>query len=250
MLIDFEANRDERMQKVAALLLKNRTGTEDWGEISRLGDNPCTKHIANKFLICCLLDYQIDTKLAWRNGCRLVKEILHDPEDVWLAINSVSQDEWGSKFKEYHLHRFPNAHNRLWRFGKDICNRYDGDARKIWQNKGSGEVLESFLSLNAGEQISRMIVGALLDCRQIRGSGDVKADLHVCRALGRIFYGAPTNHAAALELARQLNPSDPWELDQPLWKVGKSYCHPDAPNCSKCYLISYCTYAYEHTMAS
>ncbi len=248
--MDFEANRDERMHKVAAILLENRTGTEDWGEISHLADKPCTKRIANKFLVCCLLDYQIDADLAWRNGCRLVKEILHDPEDVWSAINSVSQDEWGSKFKEYHLHRFPNAHNRLWRIGREIRNRYDGDARQIWKNKGSGEVLERLLALNAGEQISRMIVGALLDCRQIEGSGDVKADLHVCRALGRIVYGAPTNPAAAVELARQLNPSDPWELDQPLWKVGKSCCRPDTPSCPRCYLSPHCTYADEHHLAN
>ena len=151
------------------------------------------------------------------------------------------------KFKEYHLHRFPNAHNRLWRIGRQIRNRYDGDAMQIWQSKGSGEVLERLLALNAGEQLSRMIVGALLDCRQIKGSGDVKADLHVCRALGRVVYGEPTNPAAAVELARQLNPSDPWKIDGPLWQVGKSFCRPDTPRCPKCYLTPHCSYSLEHS---
>lgn len=242
-----ETNRDERMRNVAALLLENRIGTEDWGEISHLEGKSCTKQIANKFLICCLLDYQIDANLAWRNGYRLVDQILGNPDDVWSQITSFQEEEWKSKFKEYHLHRFPNAHTRLWRFGKEILNRYDGDARQIWQNKGSGEVLERLLALNAGEQISRMIVGALLDSRQISGSGDVKADLHVCRALGRIVYGEPTNPAAAVELARQMNPSDPWELDQPLWKISKFYCRPDTPICSKCYLPLHCSFALEHS---
>ena len=246
MVIDFEANRDERMQKVAALLLKNRTGTEDWGEISKFAEKPCPKRVANKFLLCCLLDYQMKWAVTWRNGCRLVTDILRDPEDVWAAITSVSQEEWKSKFGEYKLHRFPNAHNRLWRIGAEISDRYDGDASKIWQGRDSAEVLFRLLDLRAGPQISRMIVGALHDCRQIKGTGDVKADVHVCRVLGRTFSGRPTNEAAAIEQARQLNPPDPWQLDWPLWNIGNSLCRPTSPNCPKCYLASHCTYAHEH----
>ncbi len=244
--MDFQANHDERISRVAALLLENRSGKEDWGEISKLAGKPCPKKVANKFLVCCLLDYQMKWEVTWRNGCRLVVDILRDPDDVWLAITSVPQDEWRSKFKEYHLHRFPNAHNRLWRIGREISDRYDGDANKIWQDRESAEALFRLLDLGAGEQISRMIVGALHDCGQIQGTGDVKADVHVCRVLGRIFSGRPTNGAAAIEQARQLNPSDPWQLDWPLWNIGNALCRPKSPNCLKCYLAPHCTYAHGH----
>jgi hypothetical protein len=54
-----DSTRNARVQQVAKLLQKNWGGTEDWGEISNFADKPCPKKVANKFLLCCLLDYQI-----------------------------------------------------------------------------------------------------------------------------------------------------------------------------------------------
>src|SRR3974390_1050957 len=102
-----ERDRYERMQHIAALLMANREGTADWGEISHLDGKPCPKKVANKFLIYCLLDYQMDTNLVWANAERLVTQILGDPDDVWRAITSVSEAEWMSRREQYHLHRFP-----------------------------------------------------------------------------------------------------------------------------------------------
>jgi hypothetical protein len=245
--MDFEANHEVRMRKIAALLLENRTGTENWGEIINYPDKPCPKKVANKFFLCCLLDYQIKWQRAWENGERLIMNVLHDPDDIWAAITSFSEEFWRSKFAEYKLHRYPNAHYRLWRIGGDICKRYDGDASKIWQSQESTEVLCRLSELGAGEQISRMIVGALRDCRQIKGSGDVKADVHICRVIGRMFSGKETNKDAAVERARQLNPIDPWQLDSPLWAVGNLYCHANQPDCLKCNLAPVCVYALEHS---
>lgn len=238
-----ERDHSERMQQIAGLLLANRNGTEEWGEISRLDGKPCSKRIANKFLACCLLDYQMDSNVAWRNGCRLVEDTLGDPDDVWRAITSVPEPEWLSRWSEYKLHRFPAGHNRLWRIGKVICDRYDGDARRIWEGKDSAQVVERLLALGAGDQISRMIVGALRDCGQVQGTSDVKADVYVCRVLGRAVIGKPTDPDTAAGLARQLHPADPWQLDWPLWNVGKSCCEATHPNCLRCYLAPHCAYA-------
>lgn len=238
---------DERVHEIASLLLANRRGTEDWGEISNFAGKPCPKRPANRFLLCCLLDWQIDSGLAWRNGERLVKEILGDPDDVWQVITSVSETEWKLKRSQYRLHRFPAGHDRLWRIAKAICDRYKGDSAQIWQGKDSSAVLERLLGLGAGEQISRMIVGALRDCGQINGSSDVKADVYVCRVLGRAVYGETTNATAATTIARQLNPPDPWQLDWPLWNVGKSHCRPTTPDCMRCYLAHHCAYALKHS---
>ena len=80
--------------------------------------------------------------------------------------------------------------------------------------------------LGAGDQISRMVVGALRDCGQLTGTAsDVKGDVYVCRVLGRAVLGEATDPETAVRLARQLHSADPWQLDAQLWDVGKSYCH-------------------------
>jgi endonuclease III len=233
-----------RQSHIATLLLANRGGGMDWGEFSRLDGKPWSKKLANTFLLCCLLDYQIPSEVAWRNGYRLIEDILGDPDDVWRAITSVTDSEWKSKRDEYKLHRFPVGHNRLWRIGRRICDKYEGDARHIWKGKYPPAALEMLSGLGAGDQISRMVVGALRDCGQLTGAtSDVKGDVYVRRVLGRAVLGEPTDPEMAVRLARQLHPTDPWQLDAQLWYVGKSYCHAGDPTCSQCYLAPHCAYA-------
>ncbi len=236
------AGREERLIKVADLLRNHWEGIEDWGEISKYPGQACPKRVANKFLLCCLLDYQIKAHRAWENGDRLVRE-LRDPEDIWATITAFSQEEWESKFKEFGLHRYPAAHRRLWRIGREICSYFEGNAGLIWQNSTAFDVLCRLNYIGAGQQISRMIVGALRDVRQIQGKGDVKADVHVCRVIGRVFFGVQTTPEAATELARQLNPDDPWQMDRTLWIVGSTFCHATTPDCSHCYFSTECVHA-------
>ena len=241
------------LHQIATLLLENRGGEGDWGEISRLEGKECSKKIANKFLICCLLDWQSNANVAWQKGENLVEK-LGAPDDVWLTISSFSKQEWDSKYEEYGKpHRFRKGYERLWRIANDICARYDGDARNIWLGKTPFEALVHLWALEAGDQISRMIVGALRDCGQIQGSsGDVKADIHLRRVLGRAVDGEEIRAADAAKvtaLTRSLNPADPWQLDWPLWNVGKSYCRPTSPDCPNCYLRPHCVYSRHHSGA-
>lgn len=230
-------SRDQQRQ-IARLLLAERAEKPDFGD-----KGEWSKKAANMFLLCCLLDYQMHADIAWKNGERLVEEILGNPDDIWRTIKSVSESEWRSKKKEYGLHRFPAAHNRLWPIASRLCNEYDGDARSIWKDKAPAEVLGLLWDLGAGDQISRMIVGALRDCGQIRGEkSDVKADVHVRRVLGRALRGEPVDPETALQLARRLHPTDPWQLDGQLWYIGNHYCKTN-PDCSRCYLAPACRYA-------
>ena len=59
-----EENLDERKRRIAALLLEHREGKEIWGELSLLDGRQCSKKIANKFLICCPLDWQMDSTVV------------------------------------------------------------------------------------------------------------------------------------------------------------------------------------------
>lgn len=235
------------LQQIADLLLKNRPAPPDWGEISKLKGEECSKKVANKFLICCLLDWMCRANVAWEKGEHLVEK-LGVPEDLWATIKSSSKDVWDSKYEEYgRPHRFHWGYERLWEIANKICAQYPGDAREIWSGKSPFEALTHLEALRAGPQISRMIVGALRDCGQIKGDFcDVKADRHLCRVLGRAVYGDKISEGKVTEVTRQLNPADPWQLDWPLFNIGTSYCRPTRPDCPKCYLRPHCVYYRRH----
>jgi hypothetical protein len=138
---------------------------------------------------------------------------------------------------------FPKPTNVCGRTGKRIIDEWGGDARRIWEGKNPSAALEVLWNIGAGDQISRMIVGALKDCGQITGTAsDVKGDVYVRRVLGRALLGLPTDAEAAVALARRLHPSDPWQLDAPLWMVGSTTCKTN-PICPKCNLSPHCVYA-------
>jgi len=64
----------------------------------------------------------MNADVAWRNGDRLVEDILGDPDDIWEVITSVRESDWAAKWSEYKLHRFPAGHKRLWQIGRRICD--------------------------------------------------------------------------------------------------------------------------------
>jgi endonuclease III len=99
-------------------------------------------------------------------------------------------------------------------------------------------------SIGAGEQITRMIVGALIDTHQINGIGDVKADIHVCRVLGRALTGHNLSPGHATEITRCMYPQNPWFLDRSLFLLGQQskICAAGIPKCDMCYLRPVCEY--------
>jgi endonuclease III len=150
-----------------------------------------------------------------------------------------------SKRKEYSLHRFPKAHERVWTIGKRIAQQYGGDARRIWQDQSLDAILYRLNDLRIGEQISRMVVGALIDTGQIDGKGDVKVDIHVRRVLGRVLEGhefSADDASKVIDLTREMYPENPWMLDRPLYLLGKQKCRALGPDCDDCYLRQVCAY--------
>lgn len=233
-----------KAQRVTQLLLRNRQYEDGfWPWLSK--GKPASLKDANKFLLGCILDYQINANVAWENARRFAEDILGDPDYLWHRITSVSRSEWSSKKREYALHRFPIAHKRVWRIGRDVVAHYGGDARKIWKGQTTDAVLVRLNRMRVGEQISRMIVGGLCDTDQIQGSGDVKADIHVRRVLGRVFRGEPftvSEVPIVLETTRQMWRENPWLLDGPLYLIGTNFCYASDPECKHCYLQRECTF--------
>lgn len=219
---------------------------DSWHFLSEPNGEPVTKKRANKFLAGAILDYQIPAATAWKNARRLAEDILGDPEDLWDAIAGIGERQWKSdSLKEaYRLHRFrKQAHDRLWRIGCCVREQYAGDAREIWVGEIPSVVLERLCAMRVGEQISRMVVGALIDTEQIIGRGELKADLHVRRILGRVFAGGTIDAGRASRIADRLVPGNSWSLDEPLYRLGKKVCKKSNPNCCDCYLMPKCNYA-------
>jgi len=233
----------ERMKCATALLIKN--DQEEgiyWYWLSDSKGKRLSKKSANKFLLACILDYQIPSEKAWENARQLAEDIFGDPSDLWNVIADFSEDEWEAKFKVFKLHRFPAAHKRVWRIGRDIVANYDGDARKIWAGASVTEVQERFDELHLGAQLGRMALGALLDTGHVRGCSDVKADVHVRRVLGRITVGRMLSADEAIELTRRMYPANPWLLDGQLYWLGKSVCFAREPDCDECLASKVCAF--------
>jgi endonuclease III len=88
-----------------------------------------------------------------------------------------------------------------------------------------------------------MVVGALIDTKQIEGVSDVKADLNVRRVLGRVLKNRILTAEEATEVTRKMFPDNPWLLDLPLYYAGKDYCYASDPDCDECYLQKECKFS-------
>jgi endonuclease III len=236
---------NDKNKVIADQLLQNRAKDEEFWYWLKPYRSPSIKD-ANKFLLTSILDYQMRAEVAWENARRLAEDVFGDPDNLWHRITSVSLEEWNKKRQEYSLHRFPKGHERVWTIGKRIVQQYGGDARNIWKHQSIEAASYRFFDLGAGEQISRMIVGALIDTGQISGKGDVKVDIHVRRVLGRILQGnefSDNETNTVIGITRQMNPENPWLLDRPLYLLGKQICVANDPQCVNCYMRTYCEFA-------
>jgi hypothetical protein len=139
---------ERKASQVAALLLKDR-GKVVWGWISDGKD----RGRANQFLLGCILNYQIKASKINTIVTEFVATHIKDPRFLWEEITRVPLKDWNDRFGEYHLPRFPKAHERVWRIGKEIADQYGGDASRIWARSTVKEVQDRLDKLRMGERI-------------------------------------------------------------------------------------------------
>ena len=99
--------------------------------LSDLDGRQAHKKTANKFLLGCILDYQMKVEVVWENARRLAEDDLGDPRDLWGAILAIPRWNTQSVRRRYNLHRFPAAHARVRRIAQEVMERYGGDARSM-----------------------------------------------------------------------------------------------------------------------
>ena len=232
-------------------LISNKTTAElPFWNFTDSKDSITEKKNANKFFLACILDYQMKVDDVWSHARDFSEKILGDPDNLWETITSESFEDWKSKWRVYKLHKFPHAHERVWMIGKKIVDQYNGDVRNIWKNKDPDTIMHDLFNLVPGIAIPRMIMGALLDMKQIPACRlDVKPDVHVCTVLARALYGSQEkiSEQEALEITRKMAPEplNPWHLDQQLYLIGMQICKARKPECEKCYLADICAYYHD-----
>ena len=237
--------KDDRVRNI---LLGMGSGDEpNWPGLSGI-DGRATKKRANKFMLGAIMDYQMPADKAWENARILSEEILGDPDDLWGVIARMPSNELARLFRgPPTLHRFvKDIPKRVQRISNDIIRKYDGDARRIWEGHSTDEIMRRLKDVCGGEQIPRMIRGALYDTSQIDGKGELKADIHVRRVLGRVYEGDMVSAEEALKIANRLVPDDSWKLDYPLYRTGWDVCKAQEPACDYCTLTNECVYNAAH----
>lgn len=224
---------DKNKQLYRVLITHASTVNNDYNA-PWMDQKPLSKKNANKFILGAIIDYQIEADMAWDNAKRLTESILGDPDNLWdYIVQTYTKNEWALKWRAFKVHRFPAAHNRIWRIGNEIVNRYDGDARRIWQGKKPNTILSNLENMKFGPEISRMVIGVLLTYGEVQGKGDVKADSHVRTVLGRIF-NRDLSTEEAHRIAQTIHPDNPWEIDVTLYDIGKRFCLSDWCYCESC----------------
>ncbi|NMB80864.1 MAG: hypothetical protein GYA14_03510 [Ignavibacteria bacterium] len=239
---------NKKYREVEKILLQDREGLDlRWYRLRK--GKSTSKKDANKFILGAIIDYQIPAQQAWDNSERLADEILGDPDNIWEEINKYSHKRWMGKFKQFRLHRFPKAHERIWKIGKRILEKYNGDTRNIWKDHTINNTLSNLLNLGMGKQISSMVIGALIDSHILNGKGDVKADLHVRRVLGRVFRAAEylaREVDQVISLTHSIHKNNPWLLDRGLFLVGKNFCFSKRPLCTECKFKKVCKFYFKN----
>ena len=210
--------------------------------LSDLNGRRADKRSANKFLLGCILDYQMNVDEVWENARRFAEDDLGDPRDLWHEITAICRWNTPAVRRRYNLHRFPAAHARVRRIGLEIVERYGGDARKIWKSQTPCVTQKRLEQMRVGPQLSRMTAGALHDTKQIVGAGELKADIHVRRVLGRVFTGDMVSADTALGIAKEMMPRGSWKLDAQLFRLGKFTCKKTNPGCGGCFLRAECRF--------
>ena len=101
-----------------------------------------------------------------------------------------------------------------------VVREFDGETRKIWENRDSEFVKRTFQRIyGVGPGISSMIVLLLERCFKVKFNDldhknmDIKPDVHTIRVFYRLGFISEPSEDSAVKVARRLNPEYPGALD-------------------------------------
>lgn len=181
---------------------------------------------ANLFLLGSIIDFRQKAWRAWGKARRFLGETVPEGDRVrpWHWIASHSLTSWVERKRTYDLHWIPDRHQKIHFIAQQVVQQYDGDPRRIWEHCDGSRVRQTFeRTLQVGEYITHMIVGALRDHNLITlEASDFKPDTHVCKMMHILGLSSSPNPREVLEAGQRWF-RDPWLVDGALWELGKDY---------------------------
>lgn len=195
-------------------------------------------HKPYMFVLACVMDRQMKAELAWSIPHKVCEKF---NADTFEKLKAIPEEDIVRFFKEENLHRYDETMGRnFYDAVQRIATLYNGDASLIWkgQNKSATIVYRFLCFKGVGIKIATMATNLLIRCYHInipdRSAIDVSPDVQVCRVLYRLGLTESEDTTAAIYKAKELNPEFPGLIDSICWEYGRTYCHPNNPECPQC----------------
>ncbi len=122
-----------------------------------------------------------------------------------------------------------------------------GDASGLWVGKAAAETkrtLQSIYGVGPGmASMALLLIERAFDTHfpeSERHAMDLKPDVHTTRVLYRLGVFGVMTEQAAVQAAREVNPSFPGEIDAVLWDIGRSWCYAEKPARRQCAMKTVC----------
>lgn len=204
------------------------------------------ENYSHAFVIACLMNRQWQAEKCWLVPYRF-QERFGSFEFGKLA--TLSLEEVTSLFiQSPPLHRMKGIMAEIFHFAiQRIKEQYLGKASLIWRGRpSSAAIVRRFLEFKgAGPKIATMAANILVRDFKIPVSDKYSVDISPDGQVRRVFerLGLIRKDASNEEIvytARELHPAYPGVFDLAAWEIGRKWCHPRSPECSKCYLQQHC----------
>lgn len=218
-------------------------------------DAPEANHLVNDlsnyphaYVLGCIADRQIKAELAWAIPYRLQESL---GTFAFSRLAELTVEELRVLMNQPKpLHRYSDTMAELFHLAIErIAKNYDGVASNIWRDRpSSAEVVYRFLQFKGiGQKIASMAANILARDFKIpmsdRYSIDISVDRHIKRVCLRLEIVPPdANNEQIIFRARALHPVYPGLLDLPCFEIGRTWCKPNNPNCSDCFMNDLCPF--------
>jgi len=199
----------------------------------------------NAFLFAVIFDQGIQAERAWAAPYMLSQRLGHFDiaRIAAMSVGELSKVVSAPPALHRYVHNVP-----AWLIaaaGK-LLGEYNGNADNIWNDSPTATDLISRLDAfkGIGQKKAAMATQILMrdmgvTVRRPTGT-QVAYDAHIRRVFLRTGLVTRDDAEAVVAVARGLSPEDPGAMDLPAWYVGRDWCHPTSPECSKCRLGDVC----------
>jgi len=220
------------------LSIKDLCPAKEEGALKLLTSNPYA------FCIAACIDRGTRSEIIWSIPWEIYQKYGHlDP----IQFYNYSIEDWEKLIEQLkNKPRFKNdASKTLYVLTHLVVEKFEGDARKIWENKSAHEVIMTFDSIyGVGLGIANMAVLLLIKVFNCdfpdKHNINIKPDTHTIRVLYRLGLIDREDTKLAKNKTKDLNPDFPGILDSALWDIGKKFCSKQKPKCNECPVEKYC----------